>query len=575
MMKHKMNLLCGAALIFWSAFPSVQAQTNIFKSVYGFTATPSYPNLVNGDGAGPDASLILSGNTLFGTSYFGGSGGVGTVFRVNTDGTDFTNLHNFTSGDGANLDGSLVLSGNTLYGTAHRGGSAGNGTVFRVNTDGTDFTNLYSFTALTTNINSDGANPKDGLTLSGNVLYGTAVNGGSGGSGTVFRINTDGTDFTNLHSFTATSHNGSYVYTNSDGASPDAGLILSGNVLYGTASVGGTNANGTVFRINTDGTDFTNLYTFTALASNTNSDGAGPDGGLILSGNTLFGTAMSGGNTGNGTLFGVNTDGTGFTNLHSFTAGGFNSSDDLTNGDGAFPVASLILWRNTLYGTTQYGGLGGNGTVFGVNTNGSNFTNLYSFTEGSTNSAGEVINGDGAFPIAGLILGGTTLYGTTEDGGANANGTLFALTLPVPSLWIALANHQAVVYWPAWATNYTLQISTNLSSSGGWINVTSGIGIVGTNFVFTNTSTSQAAFFRLQSGTVSAPSVPSLGIAIANHQAVISWPTWATSYTLEMATNMTSGIWSNITSGIGTAGTNYVFTNTTASQTAYYRLEHQ
>src|SRR5205814_7582510 len=112
----------------------------------------------------------------------------------------------------------------------------------------------------------------------------------SSGFRTVFALNTDGTGFTNLHSFTALS-NGNYG-TNSDGGSPHAGLILSGNTLYGTASQGGSSAAGTVFAVNTDGTGFTNLHSFTATSSDypyTNGDGARPRAGVILSGNTLHG----------------------------------------------------------------------------------------------------------------------------------------------------------------------------------------------------------------------------------------------------------------------------------------------
>src|SRR5439155_10942965 len=77
---------------------------------------------------------------------------------------------------------------------------------------------------------------------------------------------------------------------------------------------------------------FTTLYRFTDLDTNYfNSDGAGPHG-LILSGNPLYGTASEGGSSGNGTVFAVNTDGTGFTHLHSFTAG---SGPLFTNSDGA------------------------------------------------------------------------------------------------------------------------------------------------------------------------------------------------------------------------------------------------
>src|SRR6266446_1694376 len=116
--------------------------------------------------------------------------------------------------------------------------------------------------------------------------------------------------FTILHSFTALNGN-----TNSDGALPQTGLILSGNALYGTASYGGSSSNGAVFTVNTDGTGFTNLHSFAALNNSTNSDGAYPRDALILSGNTLYGTAYQGGTSGAGTVFKINTDGTGFTNL--------------------------------------------------------------------------------------------------------------------------------------------------------------------------------------------------------------------------------------------------------------------
>jgi uncharacterized repeat protein (TIGR03803 family) len=234
-----------------------------------------------------------------------------------------------------------------------------------------------------------GAGSYAGLILSGNTLYGTAISGGSPGSGAVFAINTDGTAFTNLYNFTATS--GSYPnYTNSDGAIPQATLILSGSTLYGTTEAGGSSCYGTVFKVNTNGTGFSVLHSFPG----TGNDGSGPPSGLILSGNTLYGTASGGGSSSYGTVFAVHTNGTGFTNLHSF-----NYSD------GYCPYAGLILSGNTLYGTTEFGGnSGGYGTVFKVNVDGTGFTNLYSFTGGS----------DGAYPWAGLVLMNNTLYGTTS-----------------------------------------------------------------------------------------------------------------------------------------------------------------
>ncbi len=133
---------------------------------------------------------------------------------------------------------------------------------------------------------------------------------------------------------------------------------------------------GTVFRINTDGSEFTNLYNFTALDPDddtTNSDGAYPVDGLILSGNTLYGTAEDGGYYGDGTVFALQTDGSGFTTLYSFTA---ISGSSQTNSDGAYPADGLILSGNTLYGTAQNGGASGKGTVFSFNTGSSGFTKL-------------------------------------------------------------------------------------------------------------------------------------------------------------------------------------------------------
>jgi uncharacterized repeat protein (TIGR03803 family) len=165
---------------------------------------------------------------------------------------------------------------------------------------------LHNFAALSvpySGTNSDGAAPFDSLVLSGNSLYGTVSQGGAGGYGTVFRVNTNGTGFTNLHSFTKTS--GPYPGTNQDGAFPVAGLLLSENILYGTANNGGNSGNGTAHKVNSEGSSFTVLYSFTGLNSltGTNRDGANPAAGFTFAGNNLFGTAYAGGNSGRGTLF--------------------------------------------------------------------------------------------------------------------------------------------------------------------------------------------------------------------------------------------------------------------------------
>ena len=121
----------------------------------------------------------------------------------------------------------------------------------------------------------------------------------------------------------------------------------------------------TLFAVNTNGSGFTNLYTFTATSGSplTNRDGANPRGSLIVSGGNLYGTAYNGGWFGSGTLFAVSTNGTGFTNLYTFTA---NSTAPYTNSDGAHPNAALLLSGNTLYGTAYNGGNPGNNLEYGT-----------------------------------------------------------------------------------------------------------------------------------------------------------------------------------------------------------------
>ncbi len=459
--------------------------------LHTFTST-SGPGETNSDGANPSGSLILSGNTLYGTAVYGGSSGWGTVFAVNTDGTGFAAAYNFTGGsDGGNPSAGVILSNNVLYGTASAGGNAGAGTVFAVSTAGTGFANLHSFTLPVNNsfglyTNSDGAYPQAGLLLSGNLLYGAANNGGTSGLGTLFAVSTSGTSFSTIHSFSS----------GSGGAYSSAGLILLGNSLYGTDY--GNLGNGTVFAVHTDGTSFTNYYAFTVGQLNgngivTNSDGANPHAQLLSLGNTLYGTAAYGGNSGNGTVFAINADGSGFRTLHSFAAGAYNSSGLYTNGDGANPSAELILSGSTLYGTASAGGSSGNGTVFQVNTDGTGFTNLYSFTATPPYPQPQT-NRDGANPSGGLVLSGNTLYGTTAYGGCSGNGTVFSLSLvPVsvspPYLTITPCGTNVILTWPANAAGFSLQSAPVVS--GPFTNV------MCATSPYTNSIAGTQEFFRL------------------------------------------------------------------------------
>lgn len=249
----------------------------------------------------------------------------------------------------------------TLYGTGTSSEGSFRGTVFKIQPDGSGFTVLKRFGDY-----NGGQNPRGPLALVGNTLYGTAESGGLLGGGSVYAIHTDGTGFTNLYNFP--------YNLPTDGQNPFGGVIAAGNVLYG-ATYRGANGAGTIFRMNTDGTAYTNLHLFTALTANTNNDGGAPYGSLTVSGSVLYGATYSGGTNGSGTVFALNTDGTGYAVLHHF--GALNSN---TNTDGANPEAGLALSGGRLYGTTFYGGRKGRGVVFAVNVNGTASPTCWTWT---------------------------------------------------------------------------------------------------------------------------------------------------------------------------------------------------
>jgi uncharacterized repeat protein (TIGR03803 family) len=268
---------------------------------------------MNGDGAQPFAgSLIMdSAGNLYGTTWFGGSANLGTVFKLDPPGHE-TVLHSFSDlGDGQNPVAGLVMdSAGNLYGTTPNGGALGAGTVFKVDPSGNE-TVLYSFVGM----NGQNSEPFANLILdSAGNLYGTTLEGGnsSSGEGTVFKVDPSGNE-TVLYTFTGM--NG----VNGDGTIRAAGLIMDsvGN-LYGTTSEGGSSGGsgeGTLFRLTPSGKE-TVLYSFTG----TNGDGTNPAGGLIMdSTGNLYGVTNSGGAAGAGIVFRLEPD-------FSFGTGGSGST---------------------------------------------------------------------------------------------------------------------------------------------------------------------------------------------------------------------------------------------------------
>jgi len=496
----------------WSGRVSAQG----FQTLYSFTLAPGGDNI---DGRNPLAGLFLAGSLLFGTAYSGGQHGSGEIFGVNTDGTGFTPYYafsqaadnNFTSTnrEGGMPQAPLVFTGTALYGVAGQLGTNGSGTVFELSL-ATGVKVLHTFTAEVSepvgNTNVDGARPAGGLLLSGTSLYGTAEYGGAEGNGTVFKVDDTSLVFSNLHSFDVLHLNQQFISTNRDGANPQAGLVLSGSVLFGTTSAGGANGSGTIFCVTTNGTNFITLHHFAALAldstqigTTTNSDGAYPVAGLVLTNNTLYGVAEGGGLYGNGTAFSINTNGLGFTVLHTFSRGATDPSlfgHQYTNNEGAAPAGDMVLSGKLLYGTASTGGLYANGTVFSLGTNGGGFATLYAFSATVPNQDYNFTNRDGAAPVGGLILSSNVLYGTTEYGGTEADGTLFSLPV-LPRIGIVRSGNNVVMTWTTNVTGYTMEFATNLAPTEDWVTNPTAPGILNGQYALTNSISGKQKFFRL------------------------------------------------------------------------------
>src|SRR5271157_4411191 len=387
------SALALATALVWAFITAQHAPAQTFNTVHSFDGT---------DGSGPTtAGLVQATNgNLYGVTGHGGANGDGTVFKITTAST-LTTLHSFDGTDGSAPWGKLVQATNgDLYGTTTNGGSesCGCGTIFKVTPSGT-LTTIHSFSDGT-----DGGYPYGALIQATNGdFYGTAEDGGANGYGTLFKINPAGT-LTTIHSFDST-----------DGFNPQDELVQAtdGN-LYGTTRFGGANTCliggtnygcGTVFKITPTGT-LTTLHSFDST------DGAQPFGGLVQGTNgILYGTTSAGGTDNDGTVFKITLGGT-LTTLHSFKG---------TDGD--TPNAMLVQATNgNFYGTTNNGGSsscpGDCGTIFQI-TPGGTLTTIHSF-DGT----------DGEYPFAGLVQDTNgILYGTTNGGGANSDGTVFSLSL--------------------------------------------------------------------------------------------------------------------------------------------------
>jgi uncharacterized repeat protein (TIGR03803 family) len=337
-----------------------------------------------------------------------------------------------------------------------------------VSKDGSSYSVLHDFGSY----EGDGIGAGTLLASNDGLLYGATDGGGNagGGGGTVFKLRMDGSGFSVLYSFGSMWH---------DGSIPSGLLLGSDSVLYGTTSGGGLYGNqysdgpGTVFRLNTDGSGYTILHNF-----GSGSDGRNPRGLIEASDGALYGTTDLGGLNGWGTVFKLNKDGSGYAILHNFGNGS----------DGSAPLGLVEGRGGALFGAADGGGFG-RGTVFRLNKDGSRYEVLYSF--GATGT-------DGQGPRAGLIQGSNgAFYGTTSDGGDFGFGTVFRIWPPETPDAISLTTTggtSQVVFSGAAGELYQILRSADLIN---WTVLTTIVMPASGSYAFTDgLAPSPAAYYR-------------------------------------------------------------------------------
>ncbi len=376
------------------------------------------------DGAYPTCGkLATDGTRLYGVTSAGGDLNQGVIFSVKLDGADFRILRAFRHDpannefDGYDPYGSLALSDGVLYGTTLHGGSnlwirnytpCTFGKVFRLNTDGTGYQTLYEFprdgSGWTTAFN------QGGVVVSGTKIYGVTYRSSWG---YIWSMDADGTDFNLLHSFCP----------DNDGYNPSS-LVLVGSYLYGTAR--GGRPSGCMFRIRTDGADFTML-----------SQGAqwwtyALDADSGISPFVPYGSELYGGRS--GFIFKVKPDGSDFTVLRRLSVGHVPHDPPDYRIHSAPTIADDVI-----FGTTSDGGYpddGGTpaGTVWRMNLDGSAYQILHSFKllpwDGGNYQ--QYNPESGAYPKGGVIVVGSMLYGMTSAGGVDNLGVIYALPIGSP-----------------------------------------------------------------------------------------------------------------------------------------------
>ncbi|MEI6085528.1 MAG: choice-of-anchor tandem repeat GloVer-containing protein [Verrucomicrobiota bacterium] len=358
------------------------------------------------NGAGVAGSLTGDADgTLYGMTTRGGLQNRGVIFSILTNGTGYTVLHDFGSipNDGnAPRDNSLVLADGILYGATDSSLSNDQGVVFSIATNGANYQILHYFVYT----GSDGLQPYGTLLVTGSSLIGVTHSGSfgppNGSNGTIYKMDTNGLNYQVIHRFDGNS---------AAGGRTSGGLLLLNSTLYGLMAYGST---GAVYSVETDGNNFQVLATFADQFAFYERPLQ-----LITDGTKLYGLTRSSTQTPFGEVFSIATNGANYQTVHAFP------DVPLVPG-GAKPSDTLSLDGTTIIGAAFGGGPNGAGTIFRVNTNGTGFETLISLNpltgQGSQPYGGLVRLGSTYYSAT--QSGHQDVFPTPSD----YNGVIFAFT---------------------------------------------------------------------------------------------------------------------------------------------------